>query len=248
VVAPAQASVGNRSGLYIALSAVVVLAVLVAAGFGAKRWLGSHRSEDSTTAPADNPAPAAPAPAADATALPVMPAVHTVPAADTTPSKPAIDAGAKRHATAPSIAQNPSPPQQDTPQQDVPQPATPQASTPQQSVAQQPPPAAQQAPPAQPDHRAAEQSARKTVASVAQFAALEREEFDELSARDNSVNARIAALPQQPSSDVAASQQHARNNLALAQRALKNGDVQNAQKYMEQADAEVNKLEKSLGH
>jgi len=86
------------------------------------------------------------------------------------------------------------------------------------------------------------------VASVAQLAALEREEFDELSARDNSVNARIAALPQQPGVDVAASQQNARNDLALAQRALKNGDVQNAQKYMEQADTELNKLEKSLGH
>jgi serine/threonine protein kinase len=248
VVAPAQASAGNRRGLYIALSAVVVLAVLVAAGFGAKRWLGSRPIEDSTTAPADNPAPAAPAPAADATPAPVMPAVQTVPAADTTPSKPTTVASVKPHATAPRVAQNPSQPQQDTPQQDVPQPAAPQPSTPQQSVAQQPTPAAQQAPPAQPDHRAAEQSARKTVASVAQLAALEREEFDELSARDNSLNARIAALPQQPSSDVAASQQHARDDLALAQRALKNGDVQNAQKYMAQADAELNKLEKSLGH
>ena len=236
VVAPTQASASGRRGLYIALSAVIVLVVLVAAGFGAKRWLGSRPIEDSTTAPADNSVPAA-----DATASPVMPAAQTVPSADTTRSKSAIDAGAKRHAAAPSIAQNPSPPQEDTPQQRVPQPATPQPSTPQQSVAQQPPAA-------QPDHRAAEQSARKTVASVAQLAALEREEFDDLSARDNSVNARIAALPQQPSSDVAASQQNARNELALAQRALKNGDVQNAQKYMEQADAEITKVEKLLGH
>ena len=243
VVAPTQASVGNRRGLYIALSAVVVLAVFVAAGSGAKRWLGSHRSEDSTTAPADISAPAAPAPAADATASPVMPAAQTIPAADTIRSKPAINAGAKRHSTAPSIAQNPSPPQQDAPQ-----PVAPQPRTPQQSVAQQPPLAAQQVPPSQADHRAAEQSARKTVASVAQLAALEREEFDDLSARDNSVNARIAALPQQPGVDVTASQQNARNELALAQRALKNGDVQNAQKYMEQADTELSKLEKSLGH
>jgi serine/threonine protein kinase len=241
VVAPAQASPGNRRGLYIALSAVVVLVVLVAAGVGAKRWLGSHPFENTTTATADNQTPAAPAPAVDATPAPVMPAVQTA------PGKPVVVASAKRHATVPSLAPNPSP-QQDAPRQDAPQPAAPQPSTPQQSVAQQPPPAAQQAPPAQPDHRVAEQSARKTVASVAQLAALEREEFDELSARDNSVNARIAALAQQPSSDVAASQQHARDDLALAQRALKNGDVQNAQKYMEQADAELNKLEKSLGH
>src|SRR6202044_1971754 len=112
---------GNRRGLYIALSAVVVLAVLVAAGFGAKRWLGSRPIEDSTTGPADNPAPAAPAPAADATASPVMPATQTVPAGDTTRSKSAIDVGTKRHTTAPQVAQNPSPPQEDAPQQDVPQ-------------------------------------------------------------------------------------------------------------------------------
>jgi eukaryotic-like serine/threonine-protein kinase len=240
VVAFAQASAGNRRGLYIALGAVAVIVVLVVASFGAKRWMDSRPSENSTTAPADNPAPTAPASTVDPTPSPVMPAVQTVPAADTTPSKPAMVASVKPRATAPRVAQNPSP-QQDSPQPDVPQPAASQPSTQQPSVTE---PAAT----AQPDHRVAEQSARKTVASVAQLAALEHEEFDELSARDNSVNARIAALPQQPGADIAASQQQARNELALAQRALKNGDVQNAQKYMEQADAEITKIEKLIGH
>jgi eukaryotic-like serine/threonine-protein kinase len=241
VVAPAQASAGNRRGLYIALSAVAVIVVLVAAGFGAKRWMHARPSENSTTAPADNPAPTAPASTVDPTPSPAMPAVQTVPAADTTPSKPTTVASVKPRATTPRVAQNPLP-QQDTPRPDVPQPVTPQPSV------MPPAPTAQPAPAAQPDHRVAEQSARKTVASVAQLAALEHEEFDELSARDNSVNARIAALPQQPGADIAASQQQARNELALAQRALKNGDVQNAQKYMEQADAEITKIEKLIGH
>jgi hypothetical protein len=133
--------------------------------------------------------------------------------------------------------QNPSP-QQQTPQQVVQQPAAPP----------QPAPVAQQPSATQPDHRAAEQSARKTVASVAQLAALEHEEFDELEARDNKVNARIAALPQQPGADVAVSQQMARNELVLAQRALQQGDVQNAQKYMEQAEADISKVEKLIAH
>jgi serine/threonine protein kinase len=250
-VAPAQASAGHRRGLYIALGALMALVILVASGFGVKRWLDTHSPENSATVPTDNPAPAAPAPAADVKAPPVLPAPQAVPAADTTPGKAAIDASVKRRAGATPAVQKPPP--QDTPQQAVPQPValqpnTQQPSTPEQSATEQPAPTAQQASPAQPDHRAAEQSARRTVASVAQLAALEHEEFDELSARDNSVNARIAALPQQPSSDVGASQQNARNDLALAQRALQHGDVQNAQKYMEQADAELNKLEKSLGH
>jgi len=228
--APAQASAGNRRGLYIALSAVAVLVVLVAAGFGAKRWMGSRPVANSTNAPADNPTP-------DVTAAPVMPATQTVPVADPTPSKPVVVASAKPHATAPPGVQNPSP-QQQTPQQVVQQPAAPP----------QPAPVAQQPSATQPDHRAAEQSARKTVASVAQLAALEHEEFDELEARDNKVNARIAALPQQPGMDVAVPQQMARNELVLAQRALQQGDVQNAQKYMEQAEADISKVEKLIGH
>ena len=251
--AVAQASAGNRRGLYLALSAVAVILVLVAAAFGAKRWMDSRPSDSSATAPADNPAPAATTPAAatpsaDATPASVVSRTPAVPAADSAPSKPAIDASAKRRSPPPPVAKNPSPPQQGMPQQAVTQPVALQPSTPQPSVAQQPVPAAQPATAAQPDRHAAEQSTRKTVASLAQLAALEHEEFDELEARDNKANARIAALPQQPGADVAASQQNASNELGLAQRALQHGDVQNAQKYMDQADAELNKLEKFLGH
>ncbi len=230
--AQAPASAGNHRGLYVALSAVAVLVVLVAAGFGAKRWMDSRPSENSTTAPADNPPSAAQTRAADVPVAPVLPAMPTVPAADPAPSKPVVVASAKPHATAPPAVQNPSS-QQQTPQPVVPPPAA---------------PAVQQPSAMQPDHRAAEQSARKTVASVAQLAALEHEEFDELEARDNKVNARIAALPQQPGMDVAVPQRMARNELVLAQRALQQGDVQNAQKYMEQADADISKIEKLLGH
>ena len=241
-VATAQASAANSRPLYNTLSVVIVLLVLAAAGFGAKRWMDARSSERSATTPADNPSPGAATAAADATAPPVMPAVQTLPATDpaaATPNKPVEVSSGKQRATTPQVVQNPTPPQQDTPQQ---------PATPQQSVAQQPTPATQPPSNAQPDRRAAEQSARKTVASVAQLAALEHEEFDELSARDNSVNARIAALPQQPGADVAASQQRARNELALAQKALQIADVQNAQKYMEQAEAEITKIEKILGH
>jgi len=231
-VATGQASAGNRSPLFITLSVVVVLLVLAAAGFGAKRWMDARSSENSTTAPADNPSPPA-----DATAPPATPAVQTVTAADPPPSKPVVVASAKLRATAPPAVQNPSPQQQ--PQQQVVQRPT---------APPQPAPAAQQPSATQPDHRAAEQSARKAVASAAQLAALEHEEFDELEARENKVNARIAALPQQPGADVAMSQQMARNELVMAQRALQRGDIQNAQKYMEQADADITKVEKALGH
>ena len=227
-VATAQTNAGNSRPLYVTLSVVIVLLVLTAAGFGAKRWMDARSSESSASTPADNSTPVV-----DASPAPVTPTMQPVPAANPAPSKPA--ANAKPRVTPPPAVQNPSPPQQ---QQVVQQPATPP----------QPAPAAQQPSATQPDHRAAEQSARKTVASAAQLAALEHEEFDDLEARDNKVNARIAALPQQPGADVAVSQQMARNELVLAQRALQQGDIQNAQKYMEQADADIAKVEKLLGH
>jgi len=229
-IATGQASAGNRSPLYITLSVVIVLLVLTAAGFGAKRWMDARSSESATTTPADNSTPD----------------VQTIPAADpapTTPNKPIEASSGKRHASTAQVAQNPAP-QRNTPQQQTP-PPTPAA--PQQTVAQQPTPVAQPSSNAPPDHRAAEQSARKTVASVAQLAALEHEEFDDLSKRDIKVDARIAALPQQPGADVAMSQQMARNELVLAQRALQQGDIQSAQKYMEQAEADITKIEKILG-
>jgi eukaryotic-like serine/threonine-protein kinase len=225
--ATGQTSAGNSRPLYITLSVVIALLVLAAVGLGAKRWMDARSSESSATAPADTPAPSAPTPAATATPAPVVPAI------DPAPSKPSTAASAKPRATSPGAAQNPAPQQPVTPQQNASQqaaPATPPAANPQA------------------DHRAAEQSARKTVASVAQLAALEHEEFDELEARDNKVNARIAALQQPPGTDVAVPQQTARNELVLAQRALQQGDVQNAQKYMEQADADITKIERILGH
>src|SRR5580658_9151727 len=143
-VATEQTSAANRSPLFLTLS-VVVLLLLAAAGFGAKRWMDARSSENSTTAPVDNPSPPA-----DATAPPATPAVQTVTAADPPPSKPVVVASAKLRATAPPAVQNPSPQQQ--PQQQVVQRPT---------APPQPAPAAQQPSATQPDHRAAEQSARK---------------------------------------------------------------------------------------
>ena len=221
----APTSAGNSRPLYITLSIVIALLVLAAAGFGAKRWMDARSSENSTAALADNPSPPAPSPTVDATPAPVTPAMRPVPTPSPAPSKASTGTSVKPRATSPQVAQNPEPV---APQQAVPATQTPSN--------------------AQAEHRAAEQSARKTVASVAQLAALEHEEFDELQARDNKVNARIAALPQQPGMDVAVPQQTARNELVLAERALQQGDVQTAQKYMEQAEADINKIEKILGH
>ena len=83
-VPPPAASGGNR-GLYITLGALIVIAVLVAAGFGVPRWFGTRAndastSQSKTTAPPPEAA-AKPAPAADEHAA--------TPAKPEPPAKPA---------------------------------------------------------------------------------------------------------------------------------------------------------------
>ncbi len=82
---------------------------------------------------------------------------------------------------------------------------------------------------------------------IAQLAAVEHEELDELTSRSVATAARIAALPQPPRRDLVASQQRVDGYLGQAQAALRVADVQNAKQFMDQAEAELNKLEKSLG-
>ena len=272
-----QANAGNRRGIFVALSALGVVVMLITGGFSARRWLHAHSFDRSTTASPSPPTTAPTVDPGPAAVAPVTPAAQTAPnddpaaavlkalpcktddwrcwskLPDGTPGKPATVASAKPQPRAPTT-RTPTAPRQDTSRPDASQRSASQADPPQpnappQTAAQQNTPQ-QTASSLQQDSRAAEQSTRKTVATVAQLAALEHEEFDELSSRANKVNARIAAQQQagqQTRADVAASQQRARNYLQQAQSALQIADVQNAQKYMEQADAELTKIEKTIG-
>jgi serine/threonine-protein kinase len=242
--APAHA--GNRRGLYIALSALVVFIALIATGVAVMRLI---RPPDHTTSvpassePAQSDTQSAPVADPGAAALKTLPCQPSdsrcwskLP--DGTPSKLSALAATKPHAAVQPSVQNPSTQAQGMPQQSVPQ----QQTAPQTQL------------PAQQDPRAAEKAARDTTDKVAQLAALEREELDELSSDAKAVSVRVAALQklqeaqgQQPRSDVAASQQRMQHDIALAESALRKADVQNAQNYMDQANSEIAKLKKFLG-
>ena len=237
---------GNRRALYIALSALVVFIALIATGVAVMRLI---RPPDHTTSvpassePAQSDTQSAPDANPGAAALNALPCQPSdsrcwskLP--DGTPGKLSALAAIKPHAAVHPSVRNPSTQAQATPQQSVPQQQT--APQPQQ--------------PAQQDPRAAEQAARDTADKVAQLAALEREELDELSSDAKAVSVRVAALQklqeaqgQQPRSDVAASQQRMQHDIALAESALRKADVQNAQNYMDQANSEIAKLKKFLG-
>lgn len=215
------------------------MVALVASGFAVLRMLrpaeqpasGAADASSTQAAPDTDPATAA------LKALPCKPSDwhcwSKLP--DGTPGKSAASAVAKsRAATAP-------PPQK--------------GFVPQETTQQTPPlQAAPAQPNTQPGPHAAEQAARATEEQVAQLAALEHEELDQLSSDAKAVNVRVAALQklqetqgQPPRSDVTATQQHLQRDLELADSALRKADVQGAQKYMDQANAEMAKLKKFLG-
>jgi serine/threonine-protein kinase len=237
---------GNRRGLYIALSALVVFIALIATGVAVMRLI---RPPDHTTSvPASSEpahsdtqsAPDADPGAAALNALPCQPSDSRCwsKLPDGTPGKLSALAAIKPLAAVHPSVRNPSTQAQATPQQSVPQQQT--APQPRQ--------------PAQQDPRAAEQAARDTADKAAQLAALEREELDELSSDAKAVSVRVAALRKlqeaqglQPRSDIDASQQRMQHDIALAESALRKADVQNAQNYMDQANSEIAKLKKFLG-
>ena len=239
VAAPAPA--GNRRGIYIAISVMVVVAALIATGVAVVRLVRTTpaRNATSETAPAVpdtnsglgtlNTPPCQPNDSRCWSHLP-----------DGTPGKSAALAAIKAKATVPPPPQNLTPPQQAQ-----------QQPTPQQLAQQQPAP---RQPSSAQDSRAVEEAARATEDQVAQLAAVEHEELDELNTNAKAVNVRVAALQQlqqaqgkQPPPDIAATQQRMQREIALADSALRRADVQNAQKYMDQANAEMAKLKKYLG-
>ena len=239
VAAPAPA--GNRRGIYIAISVMVVVAALIATGVAVVRLVRTTpaRNATSETAPVVpdtnsglgtlNTPPCQPNDSRCWSHLP-----------DGTPGKSAALAAIKAKATVPPPPQNLTPPQQAQ-----------QQPTPQQLAQQQPAP---RQPSSAQDSRAVEEAARATEDQVAQLAAVEHEELDELNTNAKAVNVRVAALQQlqqaqgkQPPPDIAATQQRMQREIALADSALRRADVQNAQKYMDQANAEMAKLKKYLG-
>ncbi len=241
VAAPAAASAGNRRGIYIAISVVVVVAALIATGFAVVRLVRNSPAKNTTS----ETVPAVPDTNSGIGTLNTPPCQPNdsrcwshLP--DGTPGKSAALAAIKAKTSTPP------PPQNFTPPQPVQQRAAPQPIVPQQPAPRQPS--------STQDARAAEQAARATEDQVAQLAAVEHEELDELNTNAKKVNVRVAALQQlqqaqgkQPPADIAATQQRMQRDIALADSALRRADVQNAQKYMDQANAEMAKLKKFLG-
>ena len=270
-VPPPVASSGGHRGLYIALGAFIVLAVLFVAGLYVPRWaktLAGHRAQQQPAAtssanPASSNATASPS---DASTAPSTPA-------DASAAAPAGSSPASAAPANGTVAQSPSTPA-------APQPPSAPATTPSTANASPnsapdvspaaaadtnaaPPPkkshanrAKRSAPSAQSASDA--QSASTDTVPPPQDAALAQEveqKSDDLDSRASAAAQTLDTLKRQQAAagyglrgDIVSAQARMNTDLAKAQAARQNNDLKSAKKYLDMAEAELQTIEKFLGH
>jgi eukaryotic-like serine/threonine-protein kinase len=221
-VVAAQAS--SHRGLYITLGAVIVLGVLVAAGFAVPRYLKARASGQQSALPQNS----GQSPAAPVQAQPVSTPANAAPdsTSGNAAASPAIDPAAEAKAAAAAKRKQ---------AQDAAAAAAAQAAADAQAQA--------------------EAQARAVAEARAQALAQAEHQMDQLNGRVASVKASLGTLKNSMSAqglglrgDMVAAEARMDNDVTKAQQALDAQNPDRAQTYMKQAEAEVEKLEKFLGH
>jgi serine/threonine protein kinase len=231
VMPPPPAKSGGARGLYVALGALLVVGVLFAAGLYLPHRLKTRADADK----ADAPAPAAPV------------------SAPTTPSSPPVGTPAATDAAGSPAVTNPPPP------------ADSKTVSPANS------PATSAAPPADPVAKSARHSKSaksgsqvtstdpgpaqsSAAANAAEITELQGQ-ADQLNIRASTVSSSLDGLRHQQASsgyglrgDITNAEELMKADLSKAQSALAGGDPQNAKKYLDIAESQVEKIEKFLGH
>jgi len=229
------------------LVALGVIAGLAAGEVAVRYWLGSDTDERSSVAESR-----ASTSGSSAAAPLNSPSVQTQPAFPPHggSSLPPLKAPGCNSGDSPCSGKRPGSAPRTPPADTISGSDAPTPSTPDQYA---PTPSPQPAPTSPEEDRAAEQRVRAAETQAAHMAALEREEIDHLTDRANTLNSRADALQrQQPSlnqqlhEDLAFGQQRLQSYLNQAENALRKADVLSAQKYVNLAKAEVEKLEKLL--
>ncbi len=222
--AAVAARASSHRGLYITLGAVIVLVVLVAAGFAVPRYLKARASGQQSALPqTSDQSPAAPV-QAQPVSTPANPAPDS--ASGNAAASPATDPAAEAKAAAAAKRKQ---------AQDAAAAAAAQAAADAQAQA--------------------EAQARAVAEARAQALAQAEHQMDQLNGRVASVKASLGTLKSSMSAqglglrgDMVAAEARMDNDVTKAQQALDAQNPDRAQTYMKQAEAEVEKLEKFLGH
>jgi serine/threonine protein kinase len=238
VVTPPAPSPGGHRGLYMALGALIVLAVLVVGGI----YLPRHSKTEARQAETEKREAQQSPPAASPTNVAVPAASPVMTAPVTAVSNPQT----------PDATQPTAPPQGiSNAAQSTPTPA--QAPVRHTSKVNPQPMAAGQQP------SSSLQSANENAAPDQPAAAIDRDDVerqvDQVSNRAAAVNSSLERLQQQQSAagyglrgDMAARQASMNTNLSKAENAMERGDLATAKKRAEMAEGDAEALEHFLGH
>jgi hypothetical protein len=225
---PPQTSAGRNRGVYITLGAVIVLVVLVAAGFSAPRWFKT-RANGGRAAQSDSMLPARPATDPNSTP-PAAPGVSPAAAAsDGSTTNPQASPASDQPTAPPAVIASPP----------IAKPAA----------------AKSKAGQAAEDQKAEMQAAKEPPRpDPAQLAELDHQ-LDLISSRATAVNASLDNLAREQNArgmhlrgDIVATQQRMQAYLGKAQSALTAQDIESAKKFVDLAETELGKIEKFLGH
>jgi len=216
---PAQTSAGGHRGLYMTLGALVVLVVLVAAGFSAPHWFGT-RANGGASSQSNSSAPAQPATSGSA----ISPDANDV----GTTSPPANPPPAQQ--SEPNAA--PATPAATTPTEMNTEPSKPVSGQKTESRATKEPVGPDPAQLAELDHEMDQISSRTAAVNSG---------LDDFQREQSAQGFHLRG-------DVVAGQQRMQTYMAKAQAALRAKDIETTRKYIDLAEIELGKIEKFLGH
>jgi serine/threonine protein kinase len=245
---PSPAATSGHRGLYIALGALVVVAVLFAAGLYLPGHFGTlaDRSSGKPTPPGSSTTAA---PSARTPSSPAAPTSPSVAIPDSSPTTPAVEPASTGAAT-PQSAQG-------TPNtgSDAPSPMPSPASSDNNSPA-----SGKKTSKSKRSSSAEEQS--RAVTSTDQIrsedtALIQENEqrYDDISGRAAAATQSLSILKQQQAAagyglrgDIVSAEARLNSDLGKAQAAAQNADAKAAKKYLDMAEAELQTIEKFLGH
>jgi len=251
---PAVSGSGHR-GLYIALGAFIVVAVLFAAGLylpsriktlagAGKSAPASQQASSSATSPSSSTSPVSP----DVT----TPSPVTPPTPD--PAAPTASEAATAAASAQAVQSGQSSPDSSNASSTTSTDTVPSTSTAPNSGGASAQPAKKPSPAkSKKDNQAAQADAQ---AKAEEAAAVEENEhrYDDIDSRSAAVSTSLDNIQRQQAAagyglrgDIVSAQQRMRTDLGKAQAAMQKQDTKAAKKYLDMAEAELTTIEKFLG-
>jgi len=252
---PPAASSGGHRGLYIALGAFIVVAVLFAAGLylpsriktlagAGKPRVPAPQSQQADTTPSST----TPAAVGDASNPPSSTSATTDPSATTAAGSAAGSTGAQSTQSGQSSPDNTH--ASSTPATDTSSNST--SANAGGNPAQ--PPKKPSAGKSKKDTQAADAAAQAKAEEAAAAEEVEKR-YDDIDSRSSAVSQSLDNLKRQQAAsgyglrgDIVSTEQRMKTDLSKAQFAMQKQDTKNAKKYLDMAEAELQTIEKFLGH